>query len=60
MQTNYIKGETYWDVEKTTCYPCEWYGGPYFNGIRQSNSTCYFFRTHQEAESYVNKQRSRS
>ena len=38
-----------YDVELTPCYPCEWYGGPYWNGRRMSNSFVYYFRTELEA-----------
>ena len=38
-----------YDTEKTPCYPCEWYGGPFWNGRRMDNSFVYYFRTEDEA-----------
>lgn len=38
-----------YDVEKTPCFPCEWYGGRYWNGQRHDNSFVNYFRTEEEA-----------
>jgi hypothetical protein len=38
-----------YDTEKTPMFPCEWYGGPYWNGQRMCNDTSYYFRTEDEA-----------
>ena len=39
----------YIHVENTPCYPCSWYGGPYWNDVRMTNATCYYFSTEEEA-----------
>lgn len=46
-------------VELTPCFPCCWYGGPYWGDRRMSNSFVYYFRTEAEALSNCNKLRSR-
>lgn len=47
--------EIEWDVELTPMYPAEWYGGPYWNGQRMSNATCYYHRTEDEAIAFCLK-----
>lgn len=42
-------------VELTPCYPNCWYGGPYWNNVRMTNQTGYFFPTEQLAREYVEK-----
>lgn len=36
-------------------WPACWYGGPYWNGQRMSNATCYYFRSEQAAKDEVEK-----
>lgn len=42
-------------VEKTACYPHEWFGGPTFNGHHTSNASCYYFPTEEAARENVRK-----
>lgn len=44
-----------YDVEETECFPCSWYGGPYWNGKKMSNSFVYYFKTEDEAIANVIK-----
>lgn len=50
---------TSYGVLKTECWPCEWYGGPIFNGQKVSNWTCYYWRTWKEAQDYCDKMNKR-
>lgn len=40
-------------VEETPMWPACWYGGPYWNDRRESNSTRYFHRSKELAEKFV-------
>ncbi len=42
-------------VEKTQCYPNEWFGGPAWFGQRRDNAACYYWRTEFEALEYALK-----
>lgn len=44
-----------YQVKKTECWPCEWYGGPCWNGEKCSNYTSYYWRTLKEALAYCDK-----
>lgn len=41
-----------YNVVKTNNYPCEWYGGPIYDGEPYTNASCYYWKTKKEAKEY--------